>query len=244
MSSLESPTRPESPVDVVDVGPSRWAIVSKLQERTNILSQQDVTDGLGPAYVTEKFLCSSLDSSNTPAFMRVYKQVPIAGTEIKKASVRAAQAVKSYEPIELVALKSLQEKGCDCDEQAEDDTVPGGFIAYVIWEKVPGESLNTQKFWGYSLSEREEIRLKSREAYKAVQACGYGLFPGIKKIIYHRPTQTIYLSGFSGPYRTEDTQWSDDIYCAYGLVRPPTALDQIFPITSTDLKYDDKGWRW
>ncbi|KAF3014312.1 hypothetical protein E8E15_001807 [Penicillium rubens] len=232
MSSLESPTRPESPVDVVDVGPSRWAIVSKLQERTNILSQQDVTDGLGPAYVTEKFLCSSLDSSNTPAFMRVYKQVPIAGTEIKKASVRAAQAVKSYEPIEL------------CDEQAEDDTVPGGFIAYVIWEKVPGESLNTQKFWGYSLSEREEIRLKSREAYKAVQACGYGLFPGIKKIIYHRPTQTIYLSGFSGPYRTEDTQWSDDIYCAYGLVRPPTALDQIFPITSTDLKYDDKGWRW
>lgn len=45
--------------------------------------------------------------------MRVYKQVPIAGTEIKKASVRAAQAVKSYEPIELVALKSLQEKGCD-----------------------------------------------------------------------------------------------------------------------------------
>ncbi|CRL24452.1 unnamed protein product [Penicillium camemberti] len=30
----------------------------------------------------------------------------------------------------------------------------------------------------------------------------------------------------------------------YGLVRPPTAMDQIFPIRSVDLQYDDKGWRW
>jgi hypothetical protein len=107
--------------------------------------------------------------------MRVYKQVPIAGTEFKKASIRATQGVKSYEPTELTTLKSLQVKGCDviprllryqCDQQGEDDTVPGGFITYVIWEKVPGESLNIQKFWGYSFSEREEIRLKFREVYK------------------------------------------------------------------------------
>jgi hypothetical protein len=107
--------------------------------------------------------------------MRVYKQVPIVGTEFKKASIRATQGVKSYEPTELTTLKSLQEKGCDviprllryqCDQQDEDDTVPGGFITYVIWEKVPGESLNIQKFWGYSFSEREEIRLKFREVYK------------------------------------------------------------------------------
>ncbi|KAJ9483054.1 hypothetical protein VN97_g10362 [Penicillium thymicola] len=166
---------PESPLNVVDVGPSRWAIVSKVQERTNIMNQRDVTNGLGPAYSTEKFLCYPTDSSNTLAFMRVYKQVPIAGTEFKKASIRATQAVKSYEPTELTTLKSLQEKGCDviprllgyqCDQQDEDDTVPGGFITYVIWEKVLGESLDIQKFWGYSFSQREEIRLKFREIYK------------------------------------------------------------------------------
>lgn len=117
------------------------------------MSQQDVTSGLGPAYVTEKFLCHPVGSSNTLAFMRVYKQVPIAGTEFKKTSIRATQAVKSFEPTELTTLKSLQEKGCDviprllgyqCDQQDEDDIVPGGFITYVIWEKVQGESLNIQ----------------------------------------------------------------------------------------------------
>ncbi|OQE88597.1 hypothetical protein PENNAL_c0016G06596 [Penicillium nalgiovense] len=194
---------PESPLNIVDVGPSRWAIVSKVQERTNIMSQRDVTNGLGPVYVTEKFLCYPIGSSNTLAFMRVYKQVPIAGTEFKKASIRATQAVMTYEPTELTTLKSLQEKGCNvisrlleyqCDQQDEDDTVPGGFITYVIWEKVLGESLDMKNFWGYSFSEREEIRLKFR--------------------------------------------------VVYNLVRPPTAMDQIFPITSVDLKYDDKGWTW
>ncbi|KAJ6190535.1 hypothetical protein N7519_000556 [Penicillium mononematosum] len=228
MASPESLTRPEvstitlnespeSHLNVVDVGPSRWAIVSKVQERTNILSQRDCIS---------KYL--------------------IAGTEFKNASLRATQAVKTYEPTELTTLKSLQEKGCDviprllqyqCDQQDEDDTVPGGFITYVIWERVPGESLDMQTFWGYSFSEREVIRLKFREVYKKIKACGYCLSPGINKVIYHRPTQMI-------PFRTEDTQWSDRIYCSYGLVRPPTSMDQFFPITSADLKYDDKGWRW
>lgn len=122
---------PESPLNIVDVGPSRWAIVSKVQELTNIMSQRDVTNGLGPVYVTEKFLCYPIGSSNTLAFMRVYKQVPIAGTEFKKASIRATQAVMTYEPTELTTLKSLQEKGCNviprlleyqCDQQDEDDT--------------------------------------------------------------------------------------------------------------------------
>ncbi|KAJ5555153.1 hypothetical protein N7535_007596 [Penicillium sp. DV-2018c] len=237
---------PESPLNVVDVGPSRWAIVRKLQERTNILSPEDVSNGLGPAYVTEKFLCHPMCSSNTLAFMRVYKQAPIAGTEFKAASSRATQAVTSYEPTELTTLKSLREKGCDlvprllgyqCDQQDEDDTVPGGFITYVIWEKVPGEPLDMEKFWGYSFSQREEIRHKFRKVYEKVEACGYCLCPGIENIIYHRPTQMI-------PFRTQGTQWSDRIYVSYDLVRPPTSMDQYFPITSGDLQYDDNGWRW
>ncbi|KAJ5131425.1 uncharacterized protein N7515_007464 [Penicillium bovifimosum] len=146
---------PESPLNVVDVGPSRWAIVDKLQERTNIMTQGDVTNGLGPSYVTEEFLCHPIGSSNTLAFMRVYKQAPIAGTKFKAASIRATQAVKSYEPTALTTLKALQEKGCDvvprllgcqCDQQEEGDIVPGGFITYVIWEKVLGESLDMQTF--------------------------------------------------------------------------------------------------
>ncbi|KAJ5487644.1 hypothetical protein N7530_001944 [Penicillium desertorum] len=242
MSSPESLTRPEgttitlnqspeSPLNVVDVGPSRWAIVSKLQERTNILGQRDVNNGLGPAYVTEKFLCYPIGSSNTLAFMRVYKQVPIAGTEFKKASIRATQS----------SPMSLQSSPPSSPSKRKAAMLFLGSLDISVTNKT---KTIPSLFWGYSFSEREEIRLKFREVYKKVKACGYCLCPGIKKIIYHRPTQMIYLSGFSSPFRTEDTQWSDRIYCSCSLVRPPTPMDQFFPITSVDLKYDDKGWRW
>jgi hypothetical protein len=67
--------------------------------------------------------------------MRMYKQIPIAGTEVEKAPIRAAQAVKSHEPTELTTFKFLEQKGCDViprllgyqsDQQDGDDTIPGG----------------------------------------------------------------------------------------------------------------------
>lgn len=149
------------------VGPKNWEIVSKVQERINIVSQRDATNGLGPAYLAGKLLCrlASPSSPDILTFMRIYKQIPIAGTEFEKASIRAMQAVNSHEPKELTALKSLEEKGCDVvprllgyqtDQQDGDDIVPGGFVTYVIWAKVPGESLDIQEFWSCSFSRRSD----------------------------------------------------------------------------------------
>ncbi|KAJ5373391.1 hypothetical protein N7517_005397 [Penicillium concentricum] len=145
---------PESPLHA---GPKTWEIASKVHERVNIVNQQDVSNGLGP-YVAGKFMChpAGPNSPDILAFMRMYKQLPIAGTQFEKAPIRATQAVKLYEPAELTALKSLEEKGCDVtppllayqfNQQEEDDIVPGGF-------------------WGFSISQREEIRLKFREVYQ------------------------------------------------------------------------------
>ncbi|CAI7611631.1 unnamed protein product [Penicillium discolor] len=266
MSSPEILTRLQGTTITITIDPSpdyplhggltRWEIMSKVHERAHIPNQRDVTNGLGPAYVAGKFLCrpASPGNPNLLSFMRIYKQIPIAGTEFEKAPIRAAQVVKSHEPTELTAFKSLKEKGCDVipqllgyqsDQQDEDDTVPGGFITYVMWEKVPGESLKWEEFWGSSFFERQEIRLKFHEVYEKVEACGYILRTGMRKIVYHWPTKTMHLSGLPHATSTpEGARWSDSRYVNYGLVRPPTAMDQIFPIRSVDLQCDDKGWRW
>ncbi|KAJ5193548.1 hypothetical protein N7449_009690 [Penicillium cf. viridicatum] len=168
-----------SPDSPLHVGPTRWEIVSKVHERAHIVNQRDATNGLGPAYLAGKFLCrpASPGNPNSLSFMRMYKQIPIAVTEFEKAPIRAAQAVKSHEPTELTAFKFLEQKGCDViprllgyqsDQQDRDDTVPGGFIMYVIWEKVPGEFIDWEKFWSSSFSQREEIRLKFYEVYEYV----------------------------------------------------------------------------
>ncbi|KAJ5531791.1 hypothetical protein N7527_005184 [Penicillium freii] len=97
---------------------------------------------------------------------------------------------------------------------------PGGFITYVIWAKVAGDSLNWEAFWSSSFSQRQEIRLQFDEVYE-------------------------HLSGLSDwTPAAEGTKWPDSIYVNYGLVQPPTAKDHFFSIHSEDLQYDDKGWRW
>lgn len=145
MSSPEFLTRLEgttvttnpSPDSPLHVGPTRWEIVSKVEERAHIVTQRDATNGLGPAYAAGKFLCRPADSDNPNplSFMRMYKQIPIAGNEFEKAPIRAAQAANADEPTELTAFKFLEQKGCDViprllgyhhDQQDRDDTVPGG----------------------------------------------------------------------------------------------------------------------
>lgn len=151
MSSREFLTRLEgstvtlntSPDFPLHVDPTTWEILSKVQERAHIVSQRDATNGLGPAYVAGKFLCrpASHGDPNSLSFMRMYKQIPIAGTEFEKTPIRAAQAVESHEPKELTAFKRLEQNGCDViprllgyqsDQQDGHDTVPGGFITCVV----------------------------------------------------------------------------------------------------------------
>ena len=46
-----------------------------------------------------------------------------------------------------------------------EDIIPGGFVTYVIWKKVPGEPLDFTRFWNCTFSERDIIRGKVRQIY-------------------------------------------------------------------------------
>ncbi|KAJ5484499.1 hypothetical protein N7453_011967 [Penicillium expansum] len=153
-----------------------WVIVKKLEENPCRLTQKDVTDGMGISDTFAKFLCRPAGPGNETklAFMRIHQQVPIAGTEFKKTSVRAGQAVDEPGNRELIALKSFMRFGCEVvprllgyqqSKQQEDDMVPGGFVTYIVWEKVPGDSFDHIKFWLRPFSERATIRDKFRQEW-------------------------------------------------------------------------------
>lgn len=85
--------------------------------------------------------------------MRIYVQLPFKMTEFAPPARRAQQANTSFTPEELTAFQMLsahekaskvtpkllafQEKTQDGDNWP----VPGGFLTYVVWEKVPGIQL-------------------------------------------------------------------------------------------------------
>lgn len=170
--TINSPPQPS-----INFIPETWEIVEKIEEDTVTQSEQNSIGGGGPAYVAGKFLCRSSGAQGSLAFLRIYQQIPWLGTELRKPSVRAAQATGPFEPPELQALKHFKQQGCNVvpellghqfEKQHKGDIIPGGFVTYVIWKKVPGEPLDFTRFWNCTFSERQNIRVKFRQIYEYV----------------------------------------------------------------------------
>ena len=146
--------------DQISVEPllQTWKTTQKLPERAFFLTQTDVDEGHGSPFTAGKYLCRRKEDPAKMAFMRIYQQIPIVCTEGAKTSIRAQQATPTdpYPELEtLMAAKKLRPLGCDVvpdllgygqGTQEADDIVPGGHITYVIWDKVPGDSLTQERF--------------------------------------------------------------------------------------------------
>lgn len=155
----------------------KWMILEKLGEESNCLTKEDIAAELGPSDTSGEFLCrpAGEEDDNRRAFLRIYQQVPIAGTAAKKAAIRAKQAVDTPpDHSELIAFRTFMKLGCDVvprllgyqrRQQDHDEGVPGGYITYILWEKVAGESLNLTEFWRLPFADRQAIRDKFREVY-------------------------------------------------------------------------------
>jgi hypothetical protein len=154
-----------------------WLIDKKLSERSQSMTQQDVTDGLGLPFAAAKFLCHGKENPSKKAFMRIYLQIPVIGTLCQSPQIRQKQAAEPQSHVELTTLKALKKMECDVvpgllsyqeGKQGEDSIVPGGYITYVVWDKVPGEPLNAEEFWELDLKSRKAIRAKFREVFPSV----------------------------------------------------------------------------
>lgn len=152
-----------------------WVIAEKLSESPSQMTQRNIDDDLGPSFTAAKFLCHRADNPAKMGFMRIYLQVPIIGTEFRPSKARAKQGAPPKPHAELSALKSLKAMNCEvvpdllCYQeqvQGQDGIVPGGYITYIVWDKVPGESLSPQTFWNLDLASRQEIRSQFRIVYQ------------------------------------------------------------------------------
>ncbi|CRL23310.1 unnamed protein product [Penicillium camemberti] len=237
-----------------------WFVIEKLSERPSPATVEDFDDGMGPAYTVGKYLCRLAGTGNEKklAFMRIYKQIPLAGTELDSSSVRKAQAsnLHDYGHVELDALKHLTESGCTATprllgyqigKQDANDLVPGGYILHLVWEKVPGDPLDIDEFWSLPYDKREFIRDKFKKAYMEVLKLGYQpILASPSKIILDKTTGDIKISGFRRAARIDpDPQWKDYNFVMFLLVLNSTARDKYHPVMAEDIKHaESNGWRW
>lgn len=163
----------------IDVYPPRdWVILEKLSEDPVLHTQADIDDGMGPSFTVGKYLCRLAGAGNEHklAFMRIYKQIPLA-EKLPKSEHLPAHARRPRKHVELDAMMHLTENGCTAtpkllgyqfDSQEANDFVAGGYILYLVWEKVKGDSLDSEYFWNLPYDQREVVRHNFEKAYMLV----------------------------------------------------------------------------
>lgn len=132
-----------------------WVIKEKLSEDVCCLTEEEVRKGCGSSKTVGKFLCSPVDDPSQIAFMRIYQQIPIAGTEDADLSTLAQQAIPPPMCPELESFKLLKRRDCGSAPRllghaervrGEQELLPGGYVQYIVWEKVPGKPLTEELF--------------------------------------------------------------------------------------------------
>ncbi|KAL3462312.1 hypothetical protein BJX64DRAFT_288434 [Aspergillus heterothallicus] len=106
-------------------------------------------------------------------------RIPFAGSEDEKPSRRAEQATgildfKAHhekmvvEPLmknNCTAVPRIRAHECSKQDKTEDASVPGGFIYYILTDRVRGVQLSEKLFWSYTRKERDKVREAYREAW-------------------------------------------------------------------------------
>jgi hypothetical protein len=173
------------------IQPSRWRIDRKLAESEELATESDVKECMMPSEARGIFVCSNIDVPAQENVVKIRMQyvyclmvngsdllskstrIPYFNTAFKSRQARARQAdpeMRSTSQREVSALDYLTKAGCSStpklfawkhETQGDDDWVPGGYIDYILMEKLPGE---TPGYWSGRMSRAERDQL--RESFK------------------------------------------------------------------------------
>ncbi|KAJ5426897.1 hypothetical protein N7465_001967 [Penicillium sp. CMV-2018d] len=217
----------------------------KLSEEYQTITQLECDQGLGPPFAAIKFSCHNLVNPAQQGFMRIYCQIPIDGTVSRPPEVRARQAVSQHTHAEIRVLKNLDDQNCAAVPrllglrtglQDVGDYVPGGYISYVAWERVPGDLIKSRSFWESGFAYREQVRSAFSTAYEELRRCGWRpALIHVGKLIYNDVTKVMYISGFRDPVTIKPEPLSDVTYACWGLAKPSDRLDWYL---------DSSDWKW
>ncbi|KAJ5512143.1 hypothetical protein N7463_001695 [Penicillium fimorum] len=194
----------------------------QLSEHTFRIPESDVVHGLGPSYTAGKFECHR-EHDGEDGVMRIYLQVPHLRTEFRTPDRRPEQAVASPGHAEINGLKQLDRMGSTVapkllalrqDKQSDTGIVPRGYIDYLVWAKVPGESMDMKRFWGLQEESRTAIRLVFKALFSELLSIDIKPFPeSPDKIIYDFESETMHLEGLrAATQKGTSQQWVDRFY--------------------------------
>ncbi|OJJ38450.1 hypothetical protein ASPWEDRAFT_36074 [Aspergillus wentii DTO 134E9] len=211
-----------------------WRLEAKVSEQHDQLSSWEFDAYERPSAAYGTFSCRNVNNPDQTGIMKIFKQVPYAGSDFEPPERRKSQASTELTEDamdELKALRQLVDNGaehtptlrsCKIEKQGEDELVPDGFVAYLLIRPPPGRCLKSL-YWALGAMERQAIRNAFRVAW--LDCVKKGIYPQGGKIghlMWDASLNKVYITEFQmwRPRRPTDT-WKDIEWMAWGLAKPP-----------------------
>ncbi|GAB1205314.1 hypothetical protein BDV32DRAFT_118848 [Aspergillus pseudonomiae] len=206
--------------------PSKWRIVRKVHEREIVHTEWEGQRLDFRAEGRGVFLCTNADGKE--AVVKVRFQIPFMGTYSSSSEERAKQArhdMGEKTLFEIDALRCLTQAGCSSspallgwtrETQSNTDWVPGGYIEYILMERVPG--VRPPAYWHPMDQEERDRLLKAfKEAYIECMACGrVHLDEGERNLIWDNRAGKCYIVDWEDALETTPKDsWHDRKYKQY-----------------------------
>ncbi|KAI9931990.1 hypothetical protein ASPWEDRAFT_68470, partial [Aspergillus wentii DTO 134E9] len=217
-------------------GSTTWILTEKLSEQNDQLDEFEFREFEDVSAAYGVFRCKNASNPRDTATMKIFMQVPYAGSEFTSRQKRADQASDrlTYQAEkETDALRQLTERNCQHaprvlgyqqDKQDEEGLVPNGFIVYLVMALVPGVQLERSLYRQMPLSERQKICRAFKVAWLDCVMDG-GIFTyrhGICSVSWDSTEEKIYITNFeSCRQRAPTDRWQDIIFLQWGLMQPP-----------------------
>lgn len=97
--------------------------------------------------------------------------------------IRALERIAKLKEQRSLRAPALVDKRVSC--QTLDDWVIGGFAAYIVMDKIPGQALGTRSFFTKSIEERNNIRGSFEDALVGLWRAGiYPIDTGIHNVMW------------------------------------------------------------
>ncbi|RJE25699.1 hypothetical protein PHISCL_01962 [Aspergillus sclerotialis] len=162
---------------------SKWRLDEKLNEAADYDESDMVKEGILDSEARGTFACTNIHDQSQQAIIKIRMQIPYFNTAFKARKKRAEQAnadMRFATKREIEVLEYLTKAGCSSspaflaskhETQDEDGWVPGGYLDYILMEKIPGVR---PPYWtgGMDRWERDCLREAFKEAWLECVKCG------------------------------------------------------------------------